>query len=291
MNWKNLKEQLINSEYYYFHTDNGILLCGDCVEVIKLLPKESIDLIITSPPYDSLRFYTCSNSGELNKLWNFDKFKLLAGYMFEVIKDGGVVVWIVNDATIKGSETGNSFRQALYFKDKCGFKLHDTMIYNKGNCPFPEKNRYYPCFEYMFVLSKGKPKTINLITDRINKTYGKKIKATTNRQPDGSLKLTSAEIKNSGKKIKKYGVRFNIWDISPGYNKSHTDSFAYKHPATFPEKLAYDHIISWSNEDEVICDPLFGSGTTLKMANILNRKWIGIEINPEYCEIARKRLE
>ena len=143
----------------------------------------------------------------------------------------------------------------------------------------------------MFVFSKGKPKNVNLIKDRPNKRAGEKIKNTTNRMPDGKLTKTSAEINNTNRKIKPYGVRYNIWYISSGYNKSTKDKIAFKHPAIFPEQLAHDHIISWSNDNDVILDPLCGSGTTLKMAEKLNRKWIGIEKEEKYCKIIKNRIE
>ena len=174
---------------------------------------------------------------------------------------------------------------------ECGFNLHDTMIYDKGNCPFPDKTRYYNCFEYMFVFSNGKPKTFNPICDRKNKCGGEVIKSTTLRQADGSLKKTSAEINNTGRKIKEYGSRFNIWQISPGKGKSTLDECAFQHPAIFPEQLAKDHMISWSNEGDVVMDIFSGSGTTHKVALENNRKFIGFEIAEEYCEIEKERLK
>lgn len=253
--------------------------CGDCLELMKELPDKSIDLTVTSPPYDNLRSY---------KGYSFD-FKNIAKELYRITKPGGVIVWVVGDQTINGSETGTSFKQALYFKE-IGFNLHDTMIYDKGNCPFPEKTRYYNCFEYMFIFSKGKPKTFNPIQDRKNKCGGEKIQFTTLRQKNGKLKKTSAEINNTGRTIKEFGYRFNIWQISPGKGKSTLDGYAYLHPAIFPEKLAEDHIISWSNEGDIVFDPFLGSGTTAKMAVLNNRHYIGFEISEEYFDIACKRL-
>ena len=211
--------------------------------------------------------------------------------MTRVLKPGGVIVWVVGDATIGGSETGTSFRQALFFKDVCGLNLHDTMIYDKGSCPYPDKTRYYSSFEYMFVFSKGRPKTFNPIRDRPNKEAGKKIMGTTTRRPDGSLIKTSAEINNTGRTIKEFGVRWNIWRYSPGFGKSHTDNIAYKHPATFPEALVRDLMISWSNPGDIIYDCCGGSGTVAKIAKLNNRNWILSEISSEYCEIIQERLE
>jgi len=247
------------------------IIQGDCLEVMKDMSDNIVDLVVTSPPYDNLRDY---------QGYTFN-FKEIAKELFRVIKDGGVVVWIVGDATIKGSETGTSFKQALYFKE-IGFNLHDTMIYQKSGLTFPEVNRYYPCFEYMFILSNGKPKTVNLIADKINKNPGGS--GGTFRQVNGDL------TKGYGHKIKNVGIRFNIWLYDTGYGKSTTDKMAFEHPATFPEKLASDHIKSWSNKGDLVLDPMNGSGTTTKMAKQLNRKYIGIDISEKYCKIARQRL-
>ena len=252
----------------------------DCVQGMKLLDDCSVDLTVTSPPYDNLRSY---------KGFEFD-FESVAKELYRVTKDGGVVVWAVGDATINGSETGTSFKQALFFKE-CGFNLHDTMIYQKDACPFPETNRYYPMFEYMFVFSKGKPKTVNLIADKPNKRYGEKVASSTQRQPDGKTVKVSANKTDPTRTVKKYGVRGNVWQYSPGYNKSTKDKYAYKHPAIFPEQLAQDHIISWSNPNDIILDPFMGSGTTAKMAKANNRNYIGFELSKEYCDIAEKRIK
>jgi site-specific DNA-methyltransferase (adenine-specific) len=247
------------------------LIHGDCLEVMKSLPSKSIDLTVTSPPYDNLRTYNG---------YSFD-FDGIAKELYRVTKDGGVVVWIVGDATINGSETGTSFKQALYFKE-IGFNLHDTMIWNKGTFTAVGAltSRYAPVFEYMFVLSKKQPKTFNPIKDRKNKTFGRS-KTGTFRQEDGTTKPLSSV----GKPIAKYGQRFNIWDVSA--EKSNSNRL---HPAMFPESLAHDHIVSWSNESDTVLDCFLGSGTTGKVAKQLNRKFVGIEISPEYLEIARKRI-
>lgn len=259
---------------------------GESVQFMKdNIPDNFVDLTVTSPPYDNLRRYNDT------VVWNFEKFKEIAKELFRITKPGGVVVWVVGDATIKGSETGTSFRQALYFKE-IGFNLHDTMIYQKDACPFPETNRYYPAFEYMFVLSKGKPKTVNLIMDKPNKRYGEKVASSTQRQPDGKTVKVSANKTDPTRTVKKFGVRTNVWQYSPGYNKSTKDKYAYKHPAIFPEQLAEDHIISWSNEGDIVLDPMCGSGTTCKMAWLNKRNFIGVDISEEYInEICIPRLE
>lgn len=235
---------------------------GDCLEVMKELPENSIDMVLTSPPYDNLRTYNG---------YTFD-FEGIAKELYRIVRDGGVVVWIVGDATVKGSETGTSFKQALYFKE-IGFNLHDTMIYAKQN-PVPyHHNRYNPQFEFMFILSKGVPKTFNPIQENT-----KGFKTGKYRYPDGSLKVANTPI------IKETKMLNNIWYYVVGGKGNN-------HPASFPEKLAEDHILSWSNEGDIILDPMAGSGTTLKMAKKNNRNYIGIEISPEYIDIINKRLQ
>ncbi len=252
------------------------LIHGDCLDVMQKMKSNYVDLTVTSPPYDNLRDYND---------YTFD-FENIAKELFRITKEGGVVVWIVGDATIKGTETGTSFKQALYFMD-CGFRLHDTMIYQKDSISFPEKNRYYPIFEYMFVFSKNKPKTTNLIQDRKNLcANGRKHIKGRYRKSDGVL--TRHDKQNL---LKEYGVRYNIWRIPTGCGKSSKDKIAYEHPAIMPEKLAADHIISWSNENDLIFDPFLGSGTTAKMSYLYNRNFIGCEISEEYYLIAKKRIE
>lgn len=248
---------------------------GDCLELMKNIPDGSVDLTVTSPPYDNLRTY----NGNIDQ-WNFEKFKAIAKELFRVTADGGVIVWIVADATIKGSETGTSFRQALFFMD-CGFNLHDTMIWKKIS-PYQHKNRYIQCFEYMFVFSKCKIRAANLIYDRKNKWAGTQIHGT-ERQVNGKTKKLS-DVQKS-KKVKEYGARYNIWDIVP------CKSNKTGHPAVFPEQLVKDHIISWSNEGDTVLDCFMGSGTTGKMAVLNNRHFIGIEIDEGYFEIAKKRIK
>lgn len=245
------------------------IYCMDNVLGMSQMGDESVDLCVTSPPYDKLRSYNG---------FYFD-FEGVAKNLFRIIKRGGVVVWVVGDSTINGSETGSSFRQALYFME-IGFRLHDTMIYAKDGISFPDSVRYQQCFEYMFVFAKGKPKTINLISDRRNKSFGQTIHGT-DRNPDGTTKRVSGY----GNKIKEFGVRWNIWSMvsDKGFNT--------KHPAPFPESLARDHILSWSKPGDLVLDPFMGSGTTAKMALSTGRNYIGFEISQEYVDIANERLK
>lgn len=241
----------------------------------KYLLDNSIDLTITSPPYDNLRDY---------KGYNFD-FENLAKELYRITKEGGVLVWVVGDSLIDGSETGTSFKQALYFKE-IGFNLHDTMIYERQN-RFPEFTRYNQLFEYMFVLSKGKIKTFNPIKDRKNESYNtRKIANYSKRDKDGKLHKVKKENDNQ-----QFSMRGNIWRYGAGKGLSSTDKFAFEHPAIFPEKLVRDHLLSWSNEQDVILDPFMGSGTTAKMCVVEKRNYIGFEISQEYIDIAQKRLQ
>ena len=246
----------------------------DCVEGLKALSNECIDLTVTSPPYDNLRKYNGFS-------WNFEA---TAKELYRVTKQGGVVVWVVGDATVKGSETGTAFKQALFFKE-IGFNLFDTMIYDKGCCGAVGNNKgYWQAFEYMFVFSKGKPKTINLIYDRKN-VEARSDSNSTKRRRDGSL------VKTSGYSYGEVGRRTNVWKYHTGKGLTTTDTKAFKHPAMFPEKLANDHIISWSNEGDVVLDIFMGSGTTAKMALLNNRNYIGFEISRDYCELAESRID
>lgn len=245
---------------------------GDCLQIMQTLSDNSVDLTVTSPPYDNLRDYHG---------YSFD-FENIAKELFRIMKSGGVIVWIVGDATVDGSETGTSFKQALYFKE-IGFRLHDTMIWNKGgfSAVGALATRYAPVFEYMFVFSKNKLMTFNAIKDRPNKYAGTKIHGTVTN-PDGSHKKVSG----IGNIIPEYGQRFNVWEITPEKN-----SKAFGHPAMFPESLVKDHILSWSNSGDTVLDPFMGSGTTGKSAVVNDRKFIGIEISPKYFQIAKERIE
>ncbi len=214
--------------------------------------------------------------------WNFEKFKSIAKELYRVTKDGGVVVWIVADETSKGSESGTSFRQALYFKE-CGFKLYDTMIwYKQLSGAIGSMKRYENTFEYMFVLSKGMPKAANIIKDKPNKTSGTILHGTV-RERDGSLKPRGNS--NGRKKTAEYGRRHNVWTIYPERRNKTI------HPAVFPKQLAQDHIISWSNEGDVVLDCFMGSGTTGLACIDTNRHFVGIELDDTYYEIAKQRID
>lgn len=242
------------------------LFSGDNVETLRrAVADNSIQLTVTSPPYDNLRKYN-------GFTWDFEA---VARELYRVTKPGGVVVWVVSDATVNGSETGTSFRHALYFKE-CGFNLHDTMIWNKGafSAVGALVSRYAPVFEYMFVLSKGAPVVFHPIKDHPNK-YAGTLPSGTIRQSDGTMRK-----KSPCKVVPAFGQRFNVWDIPQLREKT-----------GHPEAIARDHILSWSNPGDTVLDPFLGSGTTGKMAAQLGRFFIGVDISPEYVEIAKRRIE
>lgn len=243
----------------------NIIYNEDCLATMKTIEDNYVDLTVTSPPYDNLRKYNG---------YSFD-FESIAKELFRVTKNGGVVVWIVNDATVKGSETGTSFRQALFFI-KCGFNLHDTMIWRKPN-PIPtQSTRYQQAFEYMFIFSKGKPKTFNPLKEPA-KTAGKTFKK--HRSTGGAHEYNEDGFYTTPS----FKMIDNVWEILN--NGSGTN-----HPAVFPESLVEKHILSWSNPGDLIYDPFMGSGTTAKIAKINYRDYIGSEISKDYFEIANKRL-
>ncbi|MCL1894243.1 MAG: site-specific DNA-methyltransferase [Holophagaceae bacterium] len=246
------------------------LIPGNAVVEMEKMPPECIDLAITSPPYDDLRDY---------KGYLFE-FNEIASGLFRVLKQGGVLVWVVGDK-INGGRSLTSFRQGIIFQE-LGFIMHDIMIYNKKNTPFMRSNAYTNSFEFMFILTKGKPKTFNPLKEKtIRNGYEMLVH---NKKSDGVNKKVLKE-------LKKEKTRTNIWSYAVGMGGTTSDKIAFQHPAVFPEKLALDHILSWSNEGDIVFDPMCGSGTTCKMAKKVGRRYIGIDISEEYIEIAKKRIE
>lgn len=242
----------------------------DCLLTIARMEDNSVDLTVTSPPYDKQRMYNG---------FVFD-FERTAQGLYRVTKEGGVVVWIVNDSTVDGSESLTTCKQKIFFREECGFNIHDTMIWNKPNFSNPSKNRYHQTFEYMFILSKGKPKTFNPIKDKKNK-YLTCLGKNSFRQTDGTM---SERKKNVGSE---FGMRTNVWQ---GNTRGQEEMcVALEHPAMMPKWIARDHIITWSNEGDLVYDPFSGSGTVTTEAHLLNRKWIASEISGEYYELDLKK--
>ena len=263
-------------------TNNTYLM--NCIEGMQLMDEQSVDLVVTSPPYDDLRTYNDSSK------WDFDVFKDVAKGLVRVLKDGGVIMWNVNDATIKGSETGSSFRQCLHFMD-LGLRLHDTMIYEKTGTAFASgvnSVRYTQVFEYCFILSKGRPKTINLIQDKKNKWAGiTSWGNATSRKKDG----TTYDPNRKSNAIKEWGVRTNIWRIKNSGGFGQSSKASYKHPATMPEELARGHIKTWSGVNDIVLDPFMGAGTTAQVSAEENRQYIGFEIDETYHKMCIDRMQ
>ena len=244
---------------------------ADCLQVMESMSDELVDLTVTSPPYDDLRNY---------QGYHFE-FERIAESLFRVTKNGGLVVWIIGDRIKNGNRTLTSFRQALYFQE-CGFNVHDIMIYKKKNTPFMRSNAYTNCYEFMFVFSKGKPNTFNPIKER---TVRQGLEMVVHNKGADAINRKVL------KELKPEKTRTNIWEYAVGLHGSTSDKEAFKHPAIFPEKLAEDHILSWTKEAGIVFDPMCGSGTTCKMAKKHNRQYIGCDISEEYVDVARKRLE
>lgn len=263
------------------------IICGDHVEILRWYPDNCFDMFLTSPPYDSY-------DGKHN-LRNYDgyefQFEPLAQELYRILKPGGTGVWIVDDMTVDSSETLTSFKQVLYFVEIVGFKLNDTMIYAKSGARYPvgyHHTKYGNAFEYMFCLSKGKVRTFHQLRDRVNTTAGKRLSGT-RRLFNGNLVPEHAT--NKSKFYTNMGARTNVWTYHTGFRVSTKDLEAFQHPAIFPEKLAEDHILSWSNPGDVVIDPMCGSGTTCLMALKHQRHYVGIDVSEDYCRLARRRIE
>lgn len=256
-------------EIIVMNYENSII-CGNCVEIMEMMPEGIVDLTVTSPPYDNLRHY---------KGYTFD-YQSIAKGLYKVTKQGGIVVWVVGDKINKGNKTLTSFKQALYFQE-VGFNVHDVMIYRKKNTPFMRSNAYTNCYEYMFVFSKGGVNTFNPLKEKTQRQGMEML--VYNKKADGINKKILGELKPEKTKT-------NIWDYAVGQGGSTTDKIAFKHPAIFPERLAEDHILSWTNEGDFVFDPMCGSGTTCKMALLNGRKYFGCDISQDYVNIAIQRL-
>lgn len=249
---------LSDDEIEKTNMDVDVIHNEDCLDTMRRMPDRFVHMILTSPPYDDLREY---------EGYRFP-FEQIAGEIYRVLSDDGILIWVVGDATHGGSETGSSFRQALYFME-LGLKLHDTMIFEKNSSTFPARrtsNRYTQIFEYMFVFAKGDVEAA-LICDKKNKWAG--------------YKDYSGKLKNP---VPEFSPRTNIWRYVTSMN-------GVKHPAPFPEELARDHILTWSEPGAIIYDPFMGSGTTAKMAKMFDRHFIGSEISENYWRIACDRVE
>ena len=246
-------------------------IVGDAVRVLnETMPAAFVDLVVTSPPYENLRDYNG---------YAFNAAEMFAA-LYRVTKPGGVCVWVVGDK-IDGGRSLVSFEHAFAARD-CGFTAHDVMIYQKKNTPFMRSNAYTNCYEFMLVLAKGPPKTFNPLKEPTKRSGWES--AVYNKGPDAVNRKTPV-------RLNKEKVKTNVWQYAVGLGGSTRDKIAFQHPAIFPEKLARDHVLSWSNPGDVVLDPMCGSGTTCKMADHLGRRWLGIDMSEAYIQLARKRLD
>lgn len=250
---------------------------GDAATALKTLPNGCVHLGVTSCPYDDLRTY-----GKEKVSWDFET---IAKELYRVLCPGGVLCWNVNDQVVNGGETLTSCKQKIYFVEQCGFRVHDTMIYEKRNFSHPEKVRYHQVFEYVYVLSKGAPRAFNPIKDKKNATAGciGNLGVNTYTERDGTKSVREKKL------TAEYGMRTNVW---MGNTRGQEDMcIPLKHPAMMPKWLARDLILSWSNAGDIVIDPFMGSGTTIQQAEATGRSGIGIEINPEYIRDFRQNLD
>lgn len=269
--------------------DRNKIITGDCLEILPGIPAESVDLVLTSPPYDDLRTY------ESSKRFDFSTFMKVADELVRILKSGGIIAWNVNDQIVNGSRTTTSFRQAMHFMNYAGHNkilCHDTIIYEKAGITYPANPpiRYNQAFEFVFILSKGKPKTFNPLMDKVNKYAGNKITGK-ERQRDGSLIDRQGTL--TGKKTPTHSMRSNVWRYPTGWGHSYSSYDGEKikeHPAVMHQKLAQDLVLSYSNVGDLVLDPFCGSGTTCFVARENSRDFLGIEINPKYAEMARERV-
>lgn len=258
----------------------------NCLDTMRRMGDNFIDLVVTSPPYDNMRQYGGNKTyhQRLNETGFSFEFEEIAYELQRVLKPGGVIMWNIQDQIIKGSKTGNSMRQALYFMD-IGLKFHDHLIWEKTGTPFPSPYRYRNVWENMFIFSKGKPKTFNPIMVK-NKTGGDTRVSSRYRNHEGILQETEKVIQ-----VKEYGIDKNVCLIANGYKNSKQFKGAESHPAIFPDEIARRHIITWTNEGDVVYDPFLGSGTTTKVAKELGRNWIGSELHTPYFEVCEKIMK
>jgi site-specific DNA-methyltransferase (adenine-specific) len=251
------------------HIGDAVLYLADCRDVLPTL--SGINGAITSPPYENLRAY-----GSAPPCDTFAVIREIAA----VLGMGGVCMWNVADQVVNGGESGTSFKQALHAMD-CGLRLHDTMIYCKEGVTFPDSNRYHPAFEYMFVFSKGVPRHFNGIADWRNKWGGSPMHGT-DRQPSGDV----TPINGIGRPVLSYGLRRNWWPLANAYTGE-----TKGHPAPMPYEMAAGHVLTWTAPGDTVLDPFMGSGTTGIACARLGRRFVGIEIEPRYFDLACRRIE
>lgn len=251
------------------------IICGDSVEILRSFPDNSIDIVVTSPPYDAIRDY---------KGFSYD-LHATGKEIQRVLKLGGVAVIVIQDQTKNFGKTLTSFRTILDWCDSFGFKLFETVIYRKYGAEGAWWNkRFRVDHEYIPIFLKGeRPQYFNKEHLKIPSKHGGKTLT------GGGTRLTNGiRIATRAIKINLMKCRGTIWEYLTAGDGSR---LKHEHPATFPDKLPYDFIQCFCPEGGIVLDPFVGSGTTTVAAKNLGRRYIGIDIAPEYCAIAEKRMQ
>lgn len=255
------------------------ILHGDSAEVMQSFPDKCIPLTVTSPPYAKMRLY-----GGHDYTW--ETFKSVATQLVRITMEGGVICWVVRNQIVKERENLQAEKEKLFFADDLGLWPHQTIIGAPKGVPLPQSRRYASNFDYVYVFSKGHPRIVNIIRDRRNSRFGDLKSNRLIRESNGSERLACG----GEYAIAKWGFRSNLWSYSTGGNHTATDRISAKHPARMGEPLAEDLIISFSKPGDLVFDPFAGAGTSLKMALLNQRQWLGVEIFDEYVELIEKRM-
>lgn len=250
------------------------IICGDAFEIVRSWPASSVDMVVTSPPYDGIRDY---KGFSLN-------LSAVGQELHRILKDGGVVAMVIQDQTKNFGKSLTSFRTILDWCDRVGFKLFETVIYRKYGAEGAWWNkRFRVDHEYIPVFLKGeRPQYFNKEHLKIPSKHGGKT------MTGGGTRLTNGvRIATRAITINPFKCRGTIWEYMTAGDGSR---LKHQHPATFPNQLPYDFIQCFCPPDGIVLDPFVGSGTTTVAAKNLDRSYIGIDIAPAYCEIAKKRM-
>ncbi len=250
------------------------IICGDCVEVLKSIPDNSIDLVVTSPPYDGIRKY----NGFSFNLHSTGK------ELFRVLKDGGIIAMVIQDQTKNFGKSLTSFKTIIDWCENVGFKLFETIIYKKHGAEGAWwTKRFRVDHEYIPIFLKGeRPAYFNKEPLKIPSKHGGKT------MTGCATRLTNGKtLKSKRVFINPMKCRGTLWDYTTCGDGTR---LKHQHPATFPDKIPVDFIRCFCPKNGIVLDPFIGSGTTALAAIQLNRNYIGIDISKEYCELAKKRI-
>lgn len=274
------------------------ILCGDSLNTLKNIPSAAVDCIVTSPPYYGQRDYAMDGQlgGEDTPKEYVEKLADLFDECKRVLKESGTLWLNLGDKYLDGNLLGMPWRVALALQDR-GWILRNDIIWHKPNAmPHSAKNRLTTDHEYIFFFTK---KGANYFYDQDaireeHVTFSEKSKMKGGKNHFGKNGGTPEKGKNAGNS----NLHDGRWDQAfhpNGRNKRTVwniplSKFRDAHFAVFPEKLIEPCILAGCPTGGIVLDPFFGSGTTGVVASKLSRKYVGLELNPEYVEIAKKRL-